>query len=110
MSKSGWDVVKRNQIPAVDSYDFGLLIFEVFNGGGAFGNDQIGQTKNIPPTMHQGYKRLLNLNPKVRLSTSHFLEQGRRRGSFFDTTLIRLSEGVESLGLKSDEERATILR
>ena len=109
MSKSGWDAVKRNQIPAVDSYDFGLLIFEVFNDG-AFGNDQIGQTKNIPPSMHQGYKRLLNSNPKVRLSTSHFLELGRRGGGFFDTLLIRLSEGVESLGLKSDEERATILR
>ncbi|MCJ1234730.1 hypothetical protein MMC14_002693 [Varicellaria rhodocarpa] len=108
VSKSGWDAVKRNQIPAVDSYDFGLLIFEVFNDG-AFGNDQIGQTKNIPPSMHQGYKRLLNSNPKVRLSTSHFLELGRRGGGFFDTLLIRLSEGVESLGLKSDEERATIL-
>ena len=82
---------------------------EVFNGG-VFGNDQVGQTKNIPPSMHLSYKRLLNPNPKVRLSTSHFLEQGRREGGFFDTVLIRLSEGVDSLGLKSDEERAKILR
>ena len=109
VSKSGWDAVKRNPISAVDSYNFGLLVFDVFNGE-VMGFDQIGQTKNIPPSMHQSYKRLLNSNPKVRFSTSHFLEHGRRGGSFFDTVLIRLSEGVDSLGLKNDEERAKILR
>ena len=73
-------------------------------------SDQIGQTKNIPPSMHQCYKRLLNANPKARLSISHFREQGRRNGGFFETPLIKLSEGLESLGLKSDEERAELLR
>ena len=109
VSKSGWDTVKRNPVSAVDSYDFGILIFEVFNGG-SFTNDQVGQTKSIPPSFHQSYKRLLNTNPKARLSVSHFLEQGRRSGGFFETPLIRLSEGVESLGLKSDGERAELLR
>lgn len=74
------------------------------------GGDQIGQTKNIPPSMHQSYKRLLNVNPKARLSTSHFLEQGRRSGGFFETPLVRLSEAVESLGLKSDGEREEFIK
>ena len=64
----------------------------------------------MPPSIHQSYKRLLNANPKARLSVSHFLEQGRRNGGFFETPLIRLSEGVDSLGLKSDSERAELLR
>ncbi|KAL8660050.1 MAG: hypothetical protein Q9226_000128 [Calogaya cf. arnoldii] len=59
--------------------------------------------------MHQSYKRLLNQNPKARLSVSHFREQGRRSGGFFDTPLIKLSEGIESLGLKSDGERGEFL-
>ena len=109
VSKAGWDAIKRNPVSAVDSYDFGLLIFEVFNGG-ALGAEQVGQTKNVPPSMHQSYKRLLNANPKPRLSVSHFLEQGRRSGGFFDTPLIKLSEGIESLGLKSDSERGELLR
>ena len=74
------------------------------------GGDQIGQTKNIPFSMHQSYKRLLNVNPKSRLSTSHFLEQGRRNGGFFETPLVRLSEAIESLGLKSDGEREEFIR
>ena len=109
VSKTGWDAIKRNPVAAVDSYDFGLLIYEVFNGGDLC-TDHGVQTKNIPPTMQQPYKRLLNANPKARLSVSHFLEQGRRHGGFFETALIRLSEGVESLGLKDDAERAELLR
>ncbi|MCJ1443725.1 MAG: hypothetical protein MMC23_004225 [Stictis urceolatum] len=108
VSKGGWETIKRNPLPAVDAYDFGLLIFEVFDGG-ALGMDSVGQTKNIPPSMHQPYKRLLNANPKARLTTANFLDQGRRIGGFFDTSLIRLSEGIESMGLKSDGERQELL-
>ncbi|MCJ1298138.1 hypothetical protein MMC08_000927 [Hypocenomyce scalaris] len=104
IAKGGWGTLKRNPVAAVDAYGYGLLIFEVFNGS-FMGGDQIGQTKNIPFSMHQSYKRLLNVNPKSRLSTSHFLEQGRRNGGFFETPLVRLSEAIESLGLKSDGER-----
>lgn len=60
--------------------------------------------------MHQSYKRLLNANPKARLSVSHFRDQGRRSGGFFETPLIKLSEGIDSLGLKSDDEREEFLR
>lgn len=108
IAKSGWDTTEHHQVSAVDSYGFGLLIFEVFNGC-IIGNEQIRQTQNIPSTMHQSYKRLLNANPKARLSVSHFREQGRRNGGFFETPLIRLSEGIESLGLKSEAEREEFL-
>lgn len=109
ISKTGWDTIKRNPLPALDSYAFGILISSVFNGG-VSSTELAGQSKNIPPTMQQSCKRLVNANPKVRLSVSHFLEQGRKSGGFFETPLIRLSEGVDSLGLKNDIERAELLR
>jgi len=84
-------------------------MFEVFNGS-FITSDQIGQTKNIPPSMHQSYKRLLNASPKARLSVSQFRDQGRRSGGFFETPLIKLSQGLDSLGLKSDGEREEFLR
>jgi len=59
--------------------------------------------------MHSTYKRLVNANPKSRLSVAHFLEQGQRRGSFFDTPLIKLTEGVDNLGVKSETEREAFL-
>lgn len=91
----------------MDAWDFAALIFEVFNG--TFASDQAGQTKNIPPSFHSTYKRLTNANPKARLTVAHFLEQGRRHGSFFDTPLIKLTDGVENLGVKTEEEREAFL-
>ncbi|EGS18254.1 uncharacterized protein CTHT_0062760 [Thermochaetoides thermophila DSM 1495] len=108
LAKSGWDAIKRNPHSAVDAWDFAALIFEVFNGTFS-GSDQAGQTKNIPPSMHSSYKRLANANPKVRLSVAHFLEQGRKNGSFFDTPLIKVTDGIENLGIKSEEERDAFL-
>jgi SCY1-like protein 1 len=109
LARGGWDAIKKSPHSAVDSYNFGTLIFEVFNGDFT-GPDQTGQTKNIPPTMHSSYKRLVNATPKARLSVGHFLEQGRRHGSFFDSPLIKLTEGVENLGVKSEPEREEFLR
>jgi SCY1-like protein 1 len=74
------------------------------------GGDQAGQTKGVPPTMHSSYRRLVNSNPKARISVGNFLEQGRRRGGFFDTPLIKLAEGIENLGMKTEEERDEFVR
>jgi SCY1-like protein 1 len=108
IAKSGWDSVRTNPIHAVDSYGYGILVTEVFNGGFS-GSDQIGNTKNIPLTMQTSYKRLTHAVPKMRLSIGHFMDQGIRRGGFFDTPLIQLTNGIDNLGLKSDSEREAFL-
>ncbi|KAG0651807.1 scy1 1 [Hyphodiscus hymeniophilus] len=108
LAKSGWSDIKRHPISAVDAYNFGTLIFEVFNGDFT-GGEQAGQTKNIPPSMHSSYRRLVNSNPKARLSVGHFLEQGHRSGGFFETPLIKLTETVDNLGMKTEEEREEFL-
>lgn len=107
IARGGWDTIKKNPHGAVDSFGLGCLIFEAFNGD--FMAEQAGQTKNIPPSMHASYKRLVNANPKARLSTAHFLDQGSRTGSFFDSPLIKLTEGIDNLGVKSESEREAFL-
>ncbi|KAI6080756.1 ARM repeat-containing protein [Hypoxylon rubiginosum] len=108
LARSGWDAIKKAPHSAVDAYNFGTTIFEVFNGD-FMGADQTGQTKGIPPTMHAGYKRLVNANPKARITVGTFLEQGRRSGGFFDSSLIKLTEGIDNLGVKSESEREEFL-
>ncbi|RYP07348.1 hypothetical protein DL764_002564 [Monosporascus ibericus] len=108
LAKSGWDAIKRSPHTAVDSYNLGTLVFEVFNGD-FLGADQAGQTKGVPPSMHASYKRLVNANPKARITVGAFLEQGRRSGGFFDSTLIKLTEGIDNLGVKSEEEKERFL-
>jgi SCY1-like protein 1 len=108
VAKLGWDVLKKNPVSAVDSYNYGSLIYETFNGPFTT-TAQLVSPGSIPPTMQQGYKRLVNANPKARLSISHFLEQGRRSGGFFETPLIRVTDGIDSLGMKTEEERDQFL-
>ncbi len=108
IAKSGWDSVRKNPLYAVDAYDYGILVSEVFNGGFS-GSDQIGSTQNIPLQMLTSYKRLTHAAPKMRLSVAHFLEQGSRSGGYFDTALIQLSEGIDNLGLKSETEKDEFL-
>ncbi|KAK8920798.1 hypothetical protein H634G_00129 [Metarhizium anisopliae BRIP 53293] len=108
LAQGGWDVIKKNPHSAVDSFNFGVLIFETFNNE-YNGSGQAGQTKNIPPTMQSSYKRLCNANPKARIAVSAFLEQGNRTGSFFDSPLIKLTDGIDNLGMKSPSEREEFL-
>jgi SCY1-like protein 1 len=104
IAKTGWDAVKRYPIHSVDAYVFGILIWDVFNGSYT-SSDQLTAPKNIPVGMQTSYKRLIAANPKVRISVGVFLEQGLRMGGFFETPLIQLTDGIENLGLKTDEER-----
>ena len=60
--------------------------------------------------MHSSYRRLVNSNPKARVSVGGFLEQGRRSGGFFNTPLIKLTETVDNLGMKTEEEREEFLK
>ena len=109
IAKSGWEVLRRNPLPAADSYSFGILIYEVFHP--AFtGTDQLTHAKSVPPSMQQSYKRLISSNPKVRISVAQFLEHGQRNGGFFETPLIHLTDGIENLGLKDEAEREEFLR
>lgn len=67
------------------------------------------QAKKIPANMTASYKRLIQQNPKTRLSIAHFLEQGKRSRGFFDTPLIHVAEFIENMGVKSQTEREEFL-
>lgn len=109
VASNGWGAIKKNPLPATDAYDLGLLIYEVFNGSYT-GTDQLGQPKAVPPSMHPSYRRLINPNPKLRLSPGAFVEQGKKTGGFFQTPLIHITDGADNLGLKDEAERDEFLR
>lgn len=110
ITEKGWEVVKKNPTSAVDAWMFGLLIYEAFGGVLSQVRDSAAQTKFIPSGMQQSYRRLLNANPKSRSSVRQFLEQGLRAGGFFDTPLIRLTEDIDRMGMKSEGDREEFLK
>jgi SCY1-like protein 1 len=109
LAQGGWDAIKKNPHAATDAFGYGTIIFEVFNGDYT-GPDQAGLTKNVPPSMQSSYRRLCNANPKARISVGNFLDQGSRTGAFFDSPLIKMTEGIDNLGVKSEAEREQFLK
>lgn len=101
-------VLSSQSIHVTDSWGFGMLIYEAFNGP-IGSTDQLTQPKKIPPAMAAAYKRLIAANPKSRLSVKDFLAQGVRSRSFFDTPLIHVSEFVENISIKDQSEREGFL-
>lgn len=108
VAANGWSAIKKHPLPAVDAYGLGSLIFESFNGS-FMGIDQLAQTRSIPGTIAPSYKRLINANPKLRLSPGNFVEQGKKAGGFFETPLIHITESADNLGLMNYEERDDFL-
>ena len=108
VAAGGWSAIKKNPLPAVDAYGLGILVFEAFNGS-FMGTDQLSQTRSIPGTIAASYKRLINANPKLRLSPGTFVEQGKKAGGFFQTPLIHITESTDNLGLMNHEERDDFL-
>jgi len=104
----GWPAIKKNPLYAPDSWGLGTLVHEAFNGT-FMGTDRLPQPGSIPPNMQAPYKRLINNNPKLRLSAGHFVEQGKKAAGFFETPLIHITEGADSLGLKDEHEREQFL-
>jgi SCY1-like protein 1 len=130
VAKEGWEVLKKYvlvpQLPRVtaggafingenrmpvhvtDSWGYGILIYEAFNG--VFnGGDQLPQPKKVPATIQTAYKGLIAANPKTRLSVADFLKKGLQQRSFFEIPLIKISEFIENIGLKGASEREVFL-
>ncbi|KAG9310545.1 hypothetical protein JVU11DRAFT_9093 [Chiua virens] len=83
VKKSGWSAFK-DPVSAVDGYPLGLLLHSVFNpthppletAEPPHPPPQPSSRDSIPPSMFPSFKRLLNSNPKGRMTLKTFLDGG----------------------------------
>ncbi|TFY81796.1 hypothetical protein EWM64_g2211 [Hericium alpestre] len=123
VKKAGWSSLKENPVAAVDSYALALLIHTLFNP--AAGSPPTTQPPHNPPqpssrgaipqSVFPSFKKLLNPNPKPRMTAKTFLELGMSEsaadGGFFKSNrLLQICEGLEGFSLMSEGERAGLLR
>ncbi|KAI0058015.1 ARM repeat-containing protein [Artomyces pyxidatus] len=122
--KGGWSALKQSPPAAADSYALALLIHSLFNPNAGppptaqppHPPPQPSSRGAIPPSVFTSFKKLLNPNPKPRMTAKTFLEAGLAEslgdgGGFFkENRLLKICEGLESFGLMADGERAVLLR
>jgi SCY1-like protein 1 len=142
VKKSGWSSLKRSALvdygceigysqvsnsldpAATDSYSFGILIHSVFNPNSPppptteppHAAPLPSSRGSIPTNVFPSFKRLLNPNPKPRLTVKGFLDIGMAEkagdgaGFFINNNLIKICSGLEGFGLASDAEKTAFLR
>ncbi|PCH43923.1 ARM repeat-containing protein [Wolfiporia cocos MD-104 SS10] len=124
VKKGGWSATKELTPAAADSYALGLLIHCAFNP--SLPLPATAQPPHPPPTaasrgaipnvLFSSYKRLLNPNPKSRLTAKVFLELGTATtagdgsGFFADNSLVKVCTGLDNFSISNEGEKATFLR
>ncbi|KAI0258684.1 hypothetical protein BC834DRAFT_910313 [Gloeopeniophorella convolvens] len=122
--RGGWAALKDGPIAATDSYALALLISTLFNPSDShptflnppYNPPQPSARGAIPPSVWPSFKKMLNPNPKGRMTPKAFLDVGMAEslgegGGFFkENRLFKICEGLEGFGLMADGERSTLLR
>ncbi|KAG5652468.1 hypothetical protein H0H81_004876 [Sphagnurus paluster] len=119
IKKGGWSILKEQEPSVADAYAMGLLLHAIFNP-----SHPIPATAHpphpppaassmgaIPMTLFPHFKRLLNPNPKGRLTPKGFLEIGMADTGFFaNNRLVKVCLGLDNFTLSSEAEKISFLR
>ncbi|CDO75531.1 hypothetical protein BN946_scf184871.g12 [Trametes cinnabarina] len=124
VKKGGYSALKELPLAAADAYGLGLLIHYAFNPN--HGPPATTQPPHPPPTpasrgaiptsIFPAYKKLLNPNPRARLTPAHFLDLGMSQtagegsGFFANNQLVKVCAGLDNFNLASEGEKASLLK
>jgi SCY1-like protein 1 len=115
VKQAGWSVLKELDIHAFDSYAFGRMIIEAYNGTLAPSSSNanaIPAQGRVPTPLFTLVKRMLLPNAKSRLRIETFEEAGNKvpGGFFAENRLVKVANGLDGFILSSEEDRAQILK
>ncbi|RDB24858.1 N-terminal kinase-like protein [Hypsizygus marmoreus] len=119
VKKGGWSVLKEYDPTVADAYALGLLLHSVFNPSlpppatshPPHPPPQPSSRGSIPASLFPSFKKLLNPNPKGRLTVKAFLDVGMSETGFFATNrLVKVCLGLDNFALGSEAEKNAFLR
>lgn len=97
-----------------DAYLFALLIHTIYNPQQSLPNltaaPTISTSGSIPRALFPIYKRMLNPNPRTRLSTTSFIPEVEQLGFWHGNNLVELVDSLEAFELASEGEKSALLR
>ncbi|CAO3615918.1 unnamed protein product [Cunninghamella echinulata] len=109
--QSSWSKVADLPVTAVDSYQLGCLIYEVYNRRFDTPQQLLSQQGDIPSNMFSVYKSLLQSSPRSRLDADSFLDEGiRARVGFFSIDFIKVNLFLENISIKEQSEKDAFFR
>lgn len=97
-----------------DTYLFALLLFNLFNPNTPLpslaAQPSPSSAGSIPKTLFPLWKRMLNPNPRTRLTTIAFVPEATATGFWSSNPLANLVDALDGFELKSEGEKLALLR
>lgn len=110
----GANLVISSDPTVTDAYLFALLIHTIYNPHQSLPDLTSAPTQAtagaIPRSLFPIFKRMLNPNPRTRLSTAAFIPELEKIGFWQGNNLVELVDSLEAFELASEGEKATVLR
>ncbi|KAJ9114995.1 hypothetical protein QFC22_005323 [Naganishia vaughanmartiniae] len=116
VKKGGWDVLKDADPAVTDTYLLALLIHTLYNPRHqplptlSSGPPTATTSGAIPRALFPVYKRMLNPNPRMRLSTTAVIPELEQVGFWRGNNLVELVDALDGFELASEGEKAGLLR
>ncbi|CAG8502064.1 926_t:CDS:10 [Paraglomus occultum] len=107
--KGSWNVLKDFDVHVIDTWDYGLLIYEVYNGQFSTA-DQLSNRGSIPSNLARQYKQLISQNARSRPNMSSFIEQGLNDEGFFQDDFIQTALFLEHMSIKDAREKEAFIK
>lgn len=106
ISKGEWPIMSKDSLFANDSWSLGCFVFEAFHPSSFNKREDLLSPRFLPNVLAKEYKRLVASTPKSRLPPSVFVECQY----FAENDLVQTVKFLDSLALKSEQEKETFLR
>ena len=97
VQQGNWSVLNTIPTASLDSWAYGLLIHEIFNGR----IDDLGPRGKIPQNLYLNFKNLININPKSRDIIQSLIESA----TYFDNEYIKIGLFLENWVFKTQQEK-----
>ncbi|CAK9786513.1 hypothetical protein CC85DRAFT_256266 [Cutaneotrichosporon oleaginosum] len=114
VKKGGWGVLRDTDPAFEDTYLLAMWLFWLFNPEKPPPQLSTAPTPAmagaIPKRLFPLWKRMVNPNARTRLSTTNFVAEAQASGIWSDNPLVSLVDGLDGFELRSDGEKAMLLR
>ncbi|WWC64691.1 uncharacterized protein I303_107302 [Kwoniella dejecticola CBS 10117] len=114
VKKGGWGVLRDSDPAFSDTYLLALLIFSLYNPSSPLPSLSAAPSPSsagsIPKPLFPLWKRMLNPNPRTRLSTNGFVEEANSSGIWASNPLVSLVNGLDNFELASESDKLGLLR
>ncbi|OXC70667.1 hypothetical protein AYX13_00645 [Cryptococcus neoformans] len=112
--KGGWSALRETDPAQHDTYLLAVLLFTLYNPHSLLpplsSQPTPSSSGTLPKVLFPLWKRMLNPNPRTRLTTISFTDEAEKAGFWASNPFVSLVKGLDNFELQSESDKLSLLR